>query len=140
MIRDMSPKHLSTLIAVAAIAVMAGLPNVAAQERPLGPPPGVGQNLEGTETEEMEERQEGPLIPVNPGDVSSEDMISDLLSGTRMILGDLDILPIPLQQIPNYREYTREIVEELARYAHGRDREFTVLTRPGFDLLTWSQR
>ncbi|MEQ9448201.1 MAG: alpha-1,4-polygalactosaminidase, partial [Rhodospirillaceae bacterium] len=64
----------------------------------------------------------------------------ELLSGTRLILGELDILDIPLEQIPNYREYVREIVEELSDYARSRDPNFLVITRPGFDLLTWSQR
>ncbi len=112
-----------------------------AQERPLGPPPGVGQNLEGQATEPLEQREESPLIPVAPGQGPfSNGTTPDLLSGTRMILGDLNILDIPLQDIPNYRSYMRDMVEELALYAQRRDPNFIVVTRPGFDLLTWSQR
>ncbi len=111
-----------------------------AQEEDLGPPPGVGQNLEGTETEALEQREEGPLVPVAPGQAPGTTQASDLLSGTRLILGDLDVLNIPLQEIPNYRGHMREIIEELSIYAQTRDPNFMVLTRPGFDLLTWSQR
>jgi cysteinyl-tRNA synthetase, unknown class len=109
------------------------------QERPIGPPPGVGQNLEGSESEAMEEREDGSLIPVRPGQGGSP-QASDLLSGTRMILGDLDVLNIPLQDIPNYRGQMREMIEELSIYSRSRDPNFMIVTRPGFDLLTWSQR
>jgi cysteinyl-tRNA synthetase, unknown class len=59
---------------------------------------------------------------------------------TRTLLGELEVLDIPLQQIPNYRAQMREMVEELADYADKRDPNFTIVTRPGFDLLTWSRR
>ncbi|HCX14765.1 MAG TPA: hypothetical protein DGZ24_05565 [Rhodospirillaceae bacterium] len=111
------------------------------QDTPLPPPPGIGQNLEGQETEPLEQREDSLEIPFAQGQRGTSDgTIPGLLSQTRMILGDLDVLDIPLDEIPNYRGYMRDIVEELAIYAQRRDPNFIVVTRPGFDLLNWSQR
>lgn len=57
-----------------------------------------------------------------------------------MLLGELEILDIPLAQIPNYRDGMRDFISGLASYARARDSEFIVATRGGFDLLSWSRR
>jgi endo-alpha-1,4-polygalactosaminidase (GH114 family) len=51
-----------------------------------------------------------------------------------------DLLDIPLEQIPNYREAMRDIVGELSKYARTRDPKFVVIGHGAFDLLFWSQR
>ncbi|MFL2770501.1 MAG: hypothetical protein ACJZ9F_05785 [Rhodospirillaceae bacterium] len=47
---------------------------------------------------------------------------------------------LPLARVPNYRNLMREMVEELSAYARRRDTTFSVLVRPGFELLRWDQR
>lgn len=132
------------LLAAALLAPLWGmLWGAAAQEgppeRPLGPPPGIGAGLEGSDTEAPEEPLvEDPAPPAPPPPAAAGAL--DLTDRTRMLLGEIEILDIPLQEIPNYRESMREIVEELAAYADTRDPAFIVVTRPGFDLLTWSRR
>ncbi len=114
---------------------------MSAQERPLGPPPGVGSNLEGSNPEEEEKPEEDIIIPVpTPNAKPNAAATPQITDRTRTLLGELEVLDIPLQEIPNYRAYMREMVEDLATYAEGRDPNFVVVTRPGFDLLTWSRR
>jgi cysteinyl-tRNA synthetase len=59
---------------------------------------------------------------------------------TRMLLGEVEVLDIPLQSIPNYRDFMRTMIEDLSIYAHGRNPKFVMVTRPGFDLTSWSRR
>jgi len=123
------------------VAAEAPTPTAPSVERPLGPPPGIGQGLEGSSTEAPEQREEDkPLVPVPAPGAKSATQVPDMPSRTRMLLGEIEILDIPLDQIPNYRDSMREIIEELALYAHGRDPKFIVTTRGGFDLLAWSRR
>lgn len=134
-----SRRILSPLLAIPCLFSLAGA--VRAQERPLGPPPGIGSNLEGAETEEAEAPEDDIIIPVptpnaKPGAASA----TPIPDRTRTLLGELEVLDIPLQEIPNYRAYMREMVEDLAAYAESRDPNFVIVTRPGFDLLTWSRR
>jgi endo-alpha-1,4-polygalactosaminidase (GH114 family) len=106
--------------------------------RQLGPPPGAG--LEGSDPEPEEKPEEAPAIPVAPANAKPGASATELLDRTRTLLGEIEVLDIPLQEIPNYRAYMREMVEDLATYADKRDPNFIVVTRPGFDLLTWSRR
>ena len=110
-----------------------------AQERPLGPPAGIGAGLEGSEPEEAEEAEDEVIVPVPPPRAKSS-ATPDMPDRTRTLLGEIEVLDIPLREIPNYRSHMREIVEDLATYAEKRDPNFVVVTRPGFDLLTWSRR
>lgn len=132
----MIQRQLKTLLA---LACLAPLWSASAQERPLGPPPGIGAGLEGS-NEEMEEiPQEEPVIPIPPPQATPAEM-PEIADRTRTLLGAIEVLDIPLQEIPNYRSHMRDIVEELALYADKRDPSFIIVTRPGFDLLTWSRR
>jgi endo-alpha-1,4-polygalactosaminidase (GH114 family) len=97
--------------------------------------------LEGADTEEVEKPEEDVIIPVpTPNAKPAAASAPQLTDRTRTLLGELEVLDIPLQEIPNYRAYMREMVEDLATYAESRDPNFVVVTRPGFDLLTWSRR
>jgi len=113
-------------------------------ERPLGPPPGVGQGLEGSGDSEVPPpaAPEAPLIPVPPPQAKPAAAAADpsMPDRTQMLLGEIEVLDIPLEQIPNYRDHMRDIVGQLATYAHERDPNFIVTTRGGFDLLAWSRR
>lgn len=112
-----------------------------AQERQLGPPPGAGAGLEGAEAESEEvEDEAAPVIPVPTPQAKPNAASPQITDRTRTLLGELEVLDIPLQEIPNYRALMREMVEDLATYAEKRDPNFVVVTRPGFDLLTWSRR
>ena len=111
----------------------------AQQQRPLGPPPGVANGLEGTQTEPPAKRDE-PAIIIVPQPQARPSDAPKLQDRTSTLLGETEILDIPITQIPNYREYMRSIVEDLAVYAHTRNPKFIVVTRGGFDLLDWSQR
>jgi len=136
---------LSTLLATSCLF---SLTVATAQEKPvapaapagraLGPPPGAG--LEGSDPEPVEMPEDTPAIPVPAANAKPSAPSTDLLDRTRSLLGELEILDIPLRDIPNYRAYMREMVEDLATYAEKRDPKFIVVTRPGFDLLSWSRR
>ncbi len=108
-------------------------------QRPLGPPPGVGNGLEGTQTEAPAKRDE-PNIIIVPQPQARPSDAPKLQDRTNTLLGETEILDIPLGEIPNYRESMRNIVEDLATYAHARNPKFVVVTRGGFDLLSWSRR
>lgn len=47
---------------------------------------------------------------------------------------------VPLSRVPNYRNRIREIIEEFDDYARTRNQNFTIVARPGFELLRWDQR
>ena len=142
---------IATLALLAAVAT--GAPAYA-QPRQLGPPTGV--DLEGTETEAGEKSDKTVEVPKTtaPGaakpsavdaagtDVKGKDgMTIDKVKAGNGTASDTDIiLDIPLDQIPNYRGMMRDIIEEMAKYARGRDPKFQVIARPGFDLLNYSQR
>jgi hypothetical protein len=51
-----------------------------------------------------------------------------------------DWIPPPIQTIPNHREMTREVIIELATYAKGRKKDFTVLMRGGVELVVKGER
>jgi len=131
---------LSSLLATTCLLSLSGA--ATAQERPLGPPPGVGSNLENANPDEEEQPEEIiPIIPASPAQAKPGVIgPSQMTERARTLLGELEVLDIPLEEIPNYRGYMREIVEDLATYAENRDPNFVVVTRPGFDLLTWSRR
>ena len=46
-----------------------------------------------------------------------------------------DFVPPPVEQVPNFRAQTRDIVIELASYARKRDPHFQILLRNGVELL-----
>ncbi len=130
---------LNSLLATTCLVALSGA--VSAQERPLGPPPGIGAGLEGAGEEAPEEVQDqAPLIPVPAAQAAPSAQTPELTDRTRTLLGEIEVLDIPLQEIPNYRSFMRDMIEELAIYAEKRDPDFVVATRPGFDLLTWSNR
>ncbi len=111
-------------------------------QRPLGPPPGVGDLLEGGgDPLPPPPPQEKPLVPVAPPQAKpATSATPGMPDRTNMLLGEIEILDIPLAQIPNYRDYMRDIVTDLAIYARKRDPNFVLTTRGGFDLLAWSRR
>ena len=114
-----------------------------AQQRQLGPPKGAGAGLEGAQTDDEAPKQEAaPILPV-PAAKARPNMTPEGIEPpdrTRMLLGEVEVLDIPLQGIPNYREYMRTMIEDLSIYAHGRNPKFVTVTRPGFDLTSWSRR
>ncbi len=114
----------------------------AAPQRQLGPPAGAGAGLEGSgPADDVPPPEETPIIPVAPPQAKPSTTINPAMPDrTKMLLGEVEILDIPLEQIPNYRDTMREIVSDLATYARARDPKFIVTTRGGFDLLTWSRR
>lgn len=150
----MIPARLSAAVigASAVLAVLLAGADAAAQPRQLGPPAGV--DLEGSETEPQEKSDQtvdvpkpaapakapggapegGPAAAGKAGAAKGERLRTTSASDSEILLD------IPLEQIPNYRGMMRDIVEELSRYARGRDPKFQVLARPGFDLLAYSQR
>ncbi len=46
-----------------------------------------------------------------------------------------DFVPPPVGQIPNFRDQTREVIQELATYAKKRNPNFQVVMRGGYELL-----
>lgn len=134
----MKLRILSSLLATTFLVSLWGAAQ--AQQRQLGPPPGIGANLEGGDGEEEEKPEEAPVIPVPSSMAGGSANAPEITDRTRTLLGELEVLDIPLQEIPNYRAYMREMVLDLATYAEKRDPNFVVVTRPGFDLLSWSRR
>lgn len=128
----------------AVMTMGAAAPAPAPPQRPLGPPPGAGAGLEGSDPgEAAPPADEAPALPVpaakaRPSGVTPE--VDTSSERTRMLLGEVEVLDIPLTSIPNYREYMRTMVEDLSIYAHGRNPKFVVVTEPGFDLTGWSRR
>lgn len=134
----MTARRLSPFVVTTCLMALWG--TAAAQERPLGPPPGIGAGLEGAEAEEPEVPEEDvPIIPL-PAPDAAPAPAPEIADRTRTLLGAVEVLDIPLQEIPGYRQFMRDIIEELSDYARKRDPKFVVVTRPGFDLLTWSRR
>jgi endo-alpha-1,4-polygalactosaminidase (GH114 family) len=128
---------LATLVGLLVTAAPAG-----AQQRQLGPPAGAGDGLEGTAPETPPAPEEAPLIPIpvpKPKPATPVEGITPP-DRTKQLLGEVEVLDIPLAQIPNYRDYMRQTIEDLSIYARGRNPKFIIVTRPGFDLLTWSRR
>ncbi|MBL8630023.1 MAG: hypothetical protein JNM81_10370 [Rhodospirillaceae bacterium] len=109
-------------------------------QRPRGPPPGV--NLEGGDAaEDALEPEEIPELKPQDDITSIKTVAPEMPDRTKELLGDTNIiLNIPLNQIPNYRDEMRKIVEELSTYARSRIPGFTLVTVGGFDLFTWGQR
>ncbi len=141
----------SLYAAVAAVSLCSGGLLMAAQSaapaaptppgRQLGPPPGAGNLLEDdVNNAPPAPVEEKPIIPVAPPQARPSRAPDTSTDRTKMLLGEVEILDIPLDQIPNYREIMRGIVTDLATYAHARDQKFIVTTRGGFDMLAWSQR
>lgn len=140
-------KRLCLCAAIAALTIGLGALQAAEQPaqtqgRQLGPPPGAGAGLEGSgDPEPPPPPPEAPLIPTTPPPQASPATGgASMPDRTRMLLGEVEVLDIPLTEIPNYRSVMRDIVEELAIYARERDQKFIVTTRGGFDLLAWSRR
>ncbi len=141
-------KRRNVLLAAAAAAALSWGAVIAAEQpntpapaagRQLGPPPGAGLEGSGDPAPPPPE-VEKPLIPVAPPQAKPSTQGTNVPDRTRMLLGEVEVLDIPLAEIPNYRTAMRSIVEELAIYARGRDPKFIVTTRGGFDLLAWSRR
>ena len=109
-------------------------------QRQLGPPPGAGEGLEDGAPPAPPPAEPPPLVPTPPPQAKPAVAGPNMPDRTRMLLGEVEILDIPLAQIPNYRDTMRDIVSELAVYARARDPKFIVTTRGGFDLLAWSSR
>lgn len=88
--------------------------------------------------------QEKPPAPVPPPAAKPASNPYGAAAGmpdrTNMLLGEIEVLDIPLAEIPNYRDYMRDIITELSTFDHARDPKFIVTTRGGFDLLAWSRR
>jgi endo-alpha-1,4-polygalactosaminidase (GH114 family) len=131
-------KFLTALLMTAGLTAFAA--NAQQDQRPRQPPPGV--NLEGGEAEEEPlEPEEIPELKPQDDITSIKPVAPELPDRTRELLGDTTLmLDIPLNQIPNYRDEMRKIVEELASYARARTPGFTIVTSGGFDLFTWGQR
>lgn len=122
-------------------AVAAG---AVAQQRQLGPPASAGANLEGAAgAEEAPKPEDAPLLPVPAAKARTSSATPEADAApdrTRMLLGEVEVLDIPLTGIPNYRDFMRTMVEDLSIYAHGRNPKFVVVTQLGFDLTSWSRR
>ncbi len=128
----------------AGLAMGAAAPAPAPPQRQLGPPPGAGAGLEGAvDAEEPAAKTEAaPVVPVPPPKArpAIAPEVDTSTERGRMLLGEVEILDIPLREVPNYREYMRAMIEDLSIYAHGRNPKFVVVTEPGFDLTGWSRR
>lgn len=126
----------------ALVTMGAAAPAPAPPQRQLGPPPGAG--LEGSDSGDAAPKaEEAPVVPVPPPKARPSGMTPEVDTSserTRMLLGEVEVLDIPLTSIPNYREYMRTMIEDLSIYAHGRAPKFVVVTEPGFDLTGWSRR
>ncbi len=133
------PMGASDALAAAPAAAPTPAPTPAPQ-RQLGPPAGAGDLLEGGGPEFVPPPPEQPLVPVPAPRAKPATQGPVMPDRTQMLLGELEVLDIPLAQIPNYRDPMREIVLELATYARTRDPKFIITTRGGFDLLAWSRR
>ena len=134
-----------TIVRGAGAAAPAAAPAPAAPvvppQRQLGPPAGVGEGLEDGVAPPPPAPPEKPIVPVAPPQAKPATAADpNMPDRTRMLLGEIEILDIPLAQIPNYRDTMRDIISELAMYARTRDPKFIVTTRGGFDLLAWSRR
>lgn len=138
----LSPVGFAPAAAAEAGAVPAA-PTPMPSSRQLGPPPGAGEGLEGSgPPPEKTPEPEAPLLPV-PAPLAkpaTKGLGPQAPDRTKMLLGETEILDIPLAQIPNYREAMRDMVTDLATYARSRDPKFVITTRGGFDLLAWSRR
>ncbi len=122
-----------------AAAAPAAAPEPLQSSLQRGPPPGSG--LEGSgPPEAAPPPEDAPIIPVAPPRAKPAAATPGMPDRTKMLLGEVEILDLPLNQIPNYRDSMRDIVSELAIYARARDPKFIVTTRGGFDLLAWSRR
>jgi len=138
-------KRAALLAAVAAVSLtaFAAEPEAPAApappQRQLGPPAGAGEGLEDGAPEPPPPPPPPPVVPVAPPQAkpATGPVLPDR---TSILLGEIEILDIPLAEIPNYRDHMRDIVSELAIYAQARDQKFIVTTRGGFDLLAWSRR
>ena len=145
MIRPLLPFRASAslLLPVLVLALTAGpvVPPAAAQNRELGPPPGINLEAEDLPEEMGEpEREIEPPPPPFPPEADKkpvEKLMERLRSSSGM---QIELLDIPITDIPNYRNMMREIVEELSIYGRARDPNFIVLVHHGFDILYWSQR
>lgn len=106
-------------------------------------PPPEAANLEGGDDFAPPPMEPEEIPELKPRDdiTSIKPLPPELPDRTRELLGDTNIiLDIPLNQIPNYRDEMRMIVEELTTYARTRMPGYTVVTFGGFDLLSWGQR
>jgi len=130
-----------TAVSLSAFAAEPAAPATPAPpQRQLGPPAGT-EGLEGSGPElPPPPPPEQPLIPVAPPQAKPATGGPTLPDRTSILLGAVEILDIPLAEIPNYRDTMRDIVTELSLYAQARDPKFIVTTRGGFDLLAWSRR
>jgi len=135
---------LAALMAHVTIAAEADNPAAPAAppQRQLGPPAGAGEGLEGSgEPPPPPPAEEKPLLPTPPPPPPRPaGAANQMPDRTKMLLGEVEVLDIPLAEIPNYRDSMREIVGDLVVYAHSRNPKFVVTTRGGFDLLAWSRR
>ncbi|MDX2142575.1 MAG: hypothetical protein SFV19_04415 [Rhodospirillaceae bacterium] len=132
-------RFLYPIVALGLLAALAGPGR--AQQPALRTPPPEAVDLEGGENEPPPRAPED-LPELVPEDATAiKPLPPELPDRTRELLGDTTtMLEIPLNQIPNYRDYMRMVIEDLSVYARKRDPNFTMVTFGGFDLLTWSQR
>lgn len=68
--------------------------------------------------------------------------ITILLLPLLLLACDLDDVPnfVPESTVTNYRLEMRELVQDLSRYAKGRDRDFIIVPQNGVELVTGSGR
>lgn len=132
------------VLVLAALAVAASLPlfSQPAGAQQVRVPPPEASDLEGGENLPPPRREEDiPKLTPETAAGSIKPLPPELPDRTKELLGDTTIvLDIPLKEIPNYRDWMRNIVEDLSIYARKRDPNFTLITFGGFDLLHWSQR
>ncbi|MBY0508544.1 MAG: hypothetical protein K2P94_00190, partial [Rhodospirillaceae bacterium] len=124
---------LSPMVCASAVAAESGAaPTPMPSSRQLGPPAGAGEGLEGSgPPPEKPVEPEAPLLPVPPPQAKPAVKGPQAPDRTKMLLGETEILDIPLAQIPNYRDAMRDVITDLATYARGRDPKFIITTRGG---------
>ena len=125
--------------AILGVAALTLVQPAAAQQRELGPPAGAGAGLESDAPPPPPKQEDVPILPL-PSRTKPTTILPEATDRTKFLLGEVEVLDVPLNQIPNYRSFMRDIVMDLSTYARGRNPKFVVVTRPGFDLLTWSRR
>ncbi len=139
-------KILALLIPLACAGLLSAQTAIAQQPNKPSPsvtPGAAGAGLEGGDADNGAVPEPEAIPQLMPQDdiTSIKPTPPELPDRTIELLGDTKaILNIPLNEIPNYRDEMRKIVEDLTTFARAKSPNFTVLTFGGFDLFTWSQR
>ena len=136
-------KAFTLLIALSFAAALTANEALAQQAKPPSSGAAPGAGLEGGDADNgaLPEPEAIPQLKPQDDITSIKPIPPELPDRTIELLGDTKaILNIPLNEIPNYRDEMRKIVEDLTTFARAKIPNFTVLTYGGFDLFTWSQR